>query len=47
VRSRSWSDLRRAVALVWLNRRPEPLLPGALIATARATDLGALLGRVG
>jgi DNA-binding transcriptional LysR family regulator len=40
-------DVRRAVGLVWLNRRPEPLLPGALIATARTTDLGALLGRVG
>jgi DNA-binding transcriptional LysR family regulator len=40
-------DVRQAVGLVWLDRRPEPLLPRALIATARATDLGALLDRLG
>jgi hypothetical protein len=28
---------------VWLDRRPEPLLPRALIATARETDIAALL----
>jgi DNA-binding transcriptional LysR family regulator len=34
-------DLRQPVGLVWLDRRPEPLLPRALIAMARETDLDA------
>ena len=33
-------DVRRSVGL---DRRPEPLLPRALIATARETDIAALL----
>ena len=36
-------DVRQPIGLVWLDRQPEPLLPRALIATARATDLGALI----
>jgi hypothetical protein len=36
-------DVRRSVGLVGLDRRPEPLLPRALIATARETDIAALL----
>jgi DNA-binding transcriptional LysR family regulator len=35
-------DVRQAVGLVWLDRRPEPLLPRALIAMARELDLEAL-----
>jgi DNA-binding transcriptional LysR family regulator len=36
-------DVRQSVGLVWLDRRPEPLLPRALIAMARETDVEALL----
>jgi hypothetical protein len=36
-------DVRQSVGLVWLDRRPEPLLPRALIAMARETDVEGLL----
>jgi hypothetical protein len=36
-------DARSAVGLVWLDRKPEPLLPRALIAMAREIDLVAAL----
>lgn len=36
-------DVRSAVGLVWLDRKPEPLLPRALIAMAREIDLVAAL----
>jgi DNA-binding transcriptional LysR family regulator len=40
-------DVRQAIGLVWLDRRPEPLLPRALIASARDTDIAALLADAG
>jgi DNA-binding transcriptional LysR family regulator len=40
-------EVRQPVGLVWLDRRPEPILPRALIATAREADLEARLAQAG
>jgi hypothetical protein len=39
-------EMRQPVGLVWLDRRPEPILPRALISTARDAGLEEQLAAV-